>query len=101
MTTMRANVVERAQHVIATTYQHDILANHFPGYIVIGFRQFATVGDANPALSEHFLLLVLEGLMVGIEPGRDSRASCGLAQKFCGRINSGLRLLIGIPLICE
>ena len=72
MTTMRANVVERAQHVIATTYQHDVLANHFPGYIAIGFRQFATVGYTNPALSEHFLLLVLEGLMVGIEPGRDS-----------------------------
>ena len=72
MTAMRTNVVERAQHVIATPYQHDVLANHFTGNIIIGLCQLATVGDANPAFSKHFLLFVLEGLMVGIKPGRDS-----------------------------
>ncbi len=101
MTAMRADVVEGPQHVIAPTYQHDTLANHFSGNIIIGFRQFATVGDANPAFSEHLFLFVFESLVVGINRAGIVQASCGLAQKFCGRINSGLRLLIGIPLICE
>ncbi|STL70770.1 Uncharacterised protein [Escherichia coli] len=55
MTTVRTHVIERAQNLITTAYQHDAFANDLTRHIIIGIRQFAAMSDANPAFGEDVL----------------------------------------------
>lgn len=70
MATVRADVVEGAQHVVATPHDDDAFTDHLTGDVGILFSDFAAVTDADPALGEDRFLLVLEHRGLGVEIGR-------------------------------
>ncbi|MNQ89071.1 hypothetical protein D3C85_1043660 [compost metagenome] len=79
--TVRANVVERAQHAVATTDDDDAFADHFAGNVGIVFHNFAAVPYADPALGEDLFFLVLEDCRAGVEAGRNGVSVLWLAAE--------------------
>ncbi len=79
---MWADVIEGAQNVVAPADDNDIFADDLSGNVIVRPGDFAAVGDANPAIGEDTLFLVLKRPAVGVKNGPEwSGASCGLAQK--------------------
>ena len=68
---VRADVIESAQNVVAAADDNDIFTNDLPGDVVVRPGDLAAVGDANPAIGEDALFLVLKRLAVGIKTGRN------------------------------
>lgn len=94
MAAVWADVIEGAQNVVAAADYNDIFADDLPGNVIVRPGDLAAVGDANPAIGEDALFLVLKRTAVGIKRAGMVRASCGLAQKLIGRVKSGLKLLM-------
>lgn len=84
MTTVRTHVIERAQNLITTAYQHDAFANDLTRHIIIGIRQFAAVSDANPAFGEDVLFFVFKGVLIGIKTGRNGPRLLRVSAKIFG-----------------
>ena len=66
-----ADVIEGAQNVVAPADDNDIFADDLSGNVIVRPGDFAAVGDANPAIGEDTLFLVLKRLAVGVKTGRN------------------------------
>ncbi|MNN18361.1 hypothetical protein D3C81_1315680 [compost metagenome] len=83
--TVRADVVERAQHAVAAAYHDDALANHFAGDVGVVVCHFAAVADTDPAACENAFFLVFEHRSLGVETGGDSERLFGVRAEIGGQ----------------
>lgn len=94
MAAVWADVIEGAQNVVAAADDNDIFADDLPGNVIVRPGDLAAVGDANPAIGEDALFLVLKRLAVGIKTGRNGPGILRISAKLIGRVKSGLKLLM-------
>lgn len=94
MAAVWADVIEGAQNVVAAADDNDVFADDLPGNVIVRPGDLAAVGDANPAIGEDALFLVLKRTAVGIKTGRNGPGILRISAKLIGRVKSGLKLLM-------